>query len=101
LRINAEGASIPALEKIPFDKHMFNVIQFQHNACWWGDGVKDQSRKILQDLGYVCLVANVAVSETLAYEDWWVHPQVAKANRVMKAKDGINFAWDYMMEKVV
>ena len=100
LRINAEGGSIPALERIPFDKHVFNVIQFQHNVCWWGEEVAVKSREILQKLGYICLVPNVAVSDKLAYEDWWVHPSVAQANRRMKAKDGINFAWNYMMEKI-
>ena len=100
LRINAEGGSIPALERIPFDKHTFNIIQFQHNVCWWGEEVALKSRDILSKLGYVCMVPNVAVSNKLAYEDWWVHPNIAKHNRRMKAKDGINFAWDYMMEKV-
>lgn len=100
LRINAEQASIPALEKMPFDKYSFNIIQFQHNHCWWGPEVKDKSRKILSDIGYVLLVPNVAVNEKAAYEDWWVHPAIANKYNKMKGKNGINFAWDYMMEKL-
>lgn len=100
LRFNAEGASLPALEKMPFDKHGFNVIQFQHNACWWGEEVKNKSREILTKLGYVLHVPNVAINEAQAYEDWWVHPALAHKYNHMKGKNGINFAWDYMMEKL-
>ena len=98
LRINAEGASIEVLKKIPFDKYEFMVIQFQHNACWWGPQIRNESREILQRIGYVCMVPDVAVSPTENYEDWWVHPNVAQLRRNMKGKDGINFAYDYAVK---
>lgn len=100
LRFNAEGASLPALENMPFDKYSFNVIQFQHNACWWGDEIKNKSREILTKIGYVLFVPNVAINESNAYEDWWVHPALANKYSHMKGKNGINFAWDYTMEKL-
>ena len=100
LRINAETASLETLKKIPFDKHEFSVIQFQHNACWWGPQFRADSRKILSEIGYILLVPDVAVNERDAYEDWWVHPSIAKKYPHMKGKNGINFAWDYTMEKL-
>ena len=99
LRINAELASLDALKNIPFKDYEFSVIQFQHNACWWGPQFRNESRKILKEIGYILLVPDVAVNEKDNYEDWWVHPNVAKKHPEMQGKKGINFAWDYMMEK--
>ena len=100
LRINAEYASIEALKKIPFDRYEFNVIQFQHNAVWWGPEFREASRKILSKIGYILLVNDVAVDPKSPYEDWWVHPNIALRKPEMKTNKKINFAWDYMMEKL-
>lgn len=100
LRINAEYASLDCLKNIPFDKHEFNVIQFQHNAIWWGEEFRDESRKILKQIGYILLVPNVAVDPKSPYEDWWVHPNIANNNTQMKTANQVNFAWDYMMGEV-
>ena len=97
LRINAEHASLDSLKNIPFDKHEFNVVQFQHNAIWWGSEFRDESRKILNQIGYILLVPNVAVDPKSPYEDWWVHPNIANNNPQMKTANQVNFAWDYMM----
>lgn len=100
LRINAENASLEALKKIPFNRHSFSIIQFQHNACWWGPEVREESRKILSKIGYVLFVPDVAVNEKNNYEDWWVYPSIATAKKEMKGKNGINFAWNYMMKEL-
>ena len=103
LRINAERASIEALKNIPFNKHEFSVIQFQHNECWWGPAFKEQSREILSKIGYTLLVSDVSVDENSNYEDWWVHPlyaQFKQFNSAMKSDNKKNFAWDYMMEEL-
>ena len=100
LRINAELASLECLRKIPFSDYEFSVIQFQHNACWWGPEFRSESRKILQSIGYELLVPNVAVNEKDAYEDWWVHPNISKKYPQMKSKKSINFAWNYAMEEL-
>jgi hypothetical protein len=100
LRINAEMASLEALKRIPFGKYQFSIIQFQHNACWWGDEFREESRKILSKVGYVLFVPDVAVDEKKNYEDWWVHPSIATTKKNMKGKPGINFAWDYIMKEL-
>ncbi len=100
LRINAEQASLQALDNMPFHDYEFTVIQFQHNACWWGDDFRNKSREILNKIGYVLYVPNVAVDETNAYEDWWVHPGFVNNRSPMfaNARKEINFAWTYMMK---
>ena len=100
LRINAEGASIAALNNMPFDKHEFGIIQFQHNACWWGEQFREESRKKLQEIGYILFVSDVAVDNSQNYEDWWVHPMHANRKQHMRSNNKTNFAWDYMMEKL-
>lgn len=97
LRINAEQASVKALENIPFDKYQFGVIQFQHNAIWWGDDFRQASRELLGKLGYILFVNDVAVDPKSPYEDWWVHPAIAQNKPEMKSIKPANFAWDYMM----
>ena len=100
LRFNAEYASLPALQKMPFEFYEFGIIQFQHNAIWWGPEIRDEARKILSKIGYILLVSDVATDHKSTYEDWWVHPNYAKLKPSMKSNNKINFAWDYMMEKL-
>lgn len=97
LRFNAEGASIAALQKMPWSKHEFLIIQFQHNECWWGPEMKQVSRELLTNIGYKLMVPDVAINETDNYEDWWVHPQIANRKSNMMA-GGKNFIWEYMMK---
>ena len=100
LRINAEWASLKALQSIPFDSYQFSVIQFQHNHCWWQNEYREISRDILRKIGYILLVPDVAVNEKDNYEDWWVHPgMLNQVNKDMQAKSGTNFAWTYMMKE--
>jgi hypothetical protein len=96
LRLNADQASLAALAKIPFSKHEFSIIQFQHNECWWGSDIKEKSREMLSSIGYKLFVSDVAIDPINSYEDWWVHPSLI--NNPMKSNQGINFAWDYMMK---
>ena len=97
LRINSDQSSLPVLNSIPFNKHEFSVVQFQHNECWWGSDYKDKSREYLNKLGYKLFVSDVAIDNKNSYEDWWVHPSFLNNN--MKSSNKINFAWDYMMRE--
>jgi hypothetical protein len=45
------------------------------------------------------MVSDVAVDPNSPYEDWWVHPDYANTQG-MRSGNGVNFAWDYMMEKL-
>tara|TARA_B110000503_G_scaffold54658_1_gene87784 strand:+ start:1062 stop:2303 length:1242 start_codon:yes stop_codon:yes gene_type:complete len=101
LRINSDQSSLNAVKSIPFNKYEFSIIQFQHNDCWWGPEIKEMSRKVLKDIGYVLFVNDIAIDGKNSYEDWWVHPAFIKSdlNNKMKSNKSINFAWDYMMKE--
>ena len=97
LRINSDESSLAVLDAIPFGKHEFSIIQFQHNECWWGSTYKDKSREYLNNIGYKLFVPDVAIDEKNSYEDWWVHPSLINNN--MKSNKSKNFIWDYMMKE--
>jgi hypothetical protein len=100
LRFNSETTSLKALEKMPLNKYEFGIIQFQHNACWWGDEFRNKSREILEKAGYFLMGNDIATSEVTNYEDWWVHPEIAKNKREMISdKTKFNFALEYMMKE--
>jgi hypothetical protein len=102
LRINAEQVSLDVLKKIPFGQYEYGVIQFQHNACWWGPEFREESRAYLKGIGYVLAVNDVAMDPLSNYEDWWLHPQVAqqKPNMIVNGHpDKKNFIYDYVMKE--
>ena len=97
LRINADSASYKVLESIPYHKYEFSTIQFQHNACWWGEEVRNASREFPKKIGYILCVSGVGIDEEHAYEDWWIHPGLI--NNRMQSSKSFNFAWQYMMKE--
>lgn len=79
LQIDCDPAmvSFQVLQKIPFDKHRFAVITFEHdNFCDDNKEIKERSRKYLQSHGYVMIVDDIAEDRFSDYEDWYVHPDL-------------------------
>lgn len=99
LRINSEGVSLEVLRKIPLDKYEFLTIQFQHNACWWGNEFREESRKLLSERGYKLWANDVSASPKENYEDWWIHPALINKREMKSDQTKINFAWEYMMKE--
>ena len=86
------------LKRIPFDKHRFAVITFEHDY-YWNQNIRDASRAFLHSKGYELVVTDVAYNKVHSYEDWWVHPDLVPQDIRSKLKDngpGIKFATDYM-----
>lgn len=86
------------LKRIPFDKHRFAVITFEHDY-YWNQNIRDLSRTFLKSKGYELLVSDVAYNKIHSYEDWWVHPDLVPEEIKAKLRDiklGIKFATDYM-----
>lgn len=76
------------LLKIPFDKHRFAVITFEHDH--YSDessNVREKSRKYLQSLGYELVIANVAPDNYNSFEDWWVHPDLVNRDIINRIKN--------------
>ena len=88
------------------DKHKFATITFEHDIyCgeqnskhnvgseWNGwrpydcenfHKVRDESRKIFEERGYVCVFSDVNDNDNynLPFEDWWVHPDLVDMDYV-------------------
>ena len=77
--------SYEALTRIPFWKHKFKVITFEHDAYVDAtNSIREKSRKYLESYGYVLVARNIAPDRYSAYEDWWVHPDLVDANILSK-----------------
>lgn len=76
------------LLRIPFDKHKFAVITFEHDHYHDSKSeVRDKSRKYLESHGYELVVSNIAPDNYNAYEDWWVHPDLVDRSIINTMKD--------------
>lgn len=89
LQVDCEppGVTFEALLNIPFDKHRFRVITYEHD--YYADetkSFKDKSRKYLESLGYVLVVDDISPDDNRPYEDWWVHPELVDADILQKMK---------------
>ena len=89
--------SYEVLLKIPFWKHKFRVITFEHDY-YVDETIRDKSRRYLESFGYQLVVSDVGVDDYSSYEDWWVHPDLVdeKIIKLLKSGDGINRADKYI-----
>ena len=71
--IDPASACLAALKKIPHANYRFSVITFEHDAYQGDLEVMLESRKFLENLGYVLLAKNVNF-KGLDFEDWWIDP---------------------------
>jgi hypothetical protein len=105
LQVDCEPPSVTydILTKIPFDKHRFAVITFEHD--YYNDEsklIRDKSRAYLHSKGYELLVTNIAPDTLRVFEDWWVHPDHVDKDMIAKFKntsDNIKKAEDLLIEK--
>jgi hypothetical protein len=62
-----------AMLSIPFHKHKFRVITYEHDHYVDAQRLyKEKSRNYLRNLGYTLLVNDVSPNEDCSFEDWWV-----------------------------
>ena len=83
LQVDCEPPSVTydILTKIPFDKHRFAVITFEHD--YYADLTKlyrEKSREFLTEKGYVLVGSNISPNDNCPYEDWWVHPELVDSD---------------------
>ena len=85
LQVDCDPPSISyeTLLQIPFWKHKFRVITFEHDA-YVDDtkSIREKSRKYLESYGYKLVVANVSPDAYSPYEDWWVHPELVDVHLI-------------------
>ena len=90
--------SLCVLLRIPFYKHRFGVITFEHDA-YRSTGVRERSRNYLRSLGYVLVVGDIAINRYDSCEDWWVHPSLVDPEllkRMLDRTEGTKKADQYM-----
>lgn len=88
LQIDTEPAlvSLSVLLKIPFEKHRFAVITFEHDAYHSSD-IRDRSRQYLRSHGYILVAGDIAYNRYDSYEDWWVHPALVDSDLIKRMQD--------------
>lgn len=79
--IDPSYQSLASLLAIPFETRRFAVITFEHDCYRSGKNVRQLQREILSDHGYQLVVADVQYWGKLAFEDWWVQPDLVPASR--------------------
>jgi SAM-dependent methyltransferase len=67
--------SLDVLLKIPFERHKFAVITFEHDD-YSTPGIKERSRKYLESHGYLLIAGDIAPDNYNNFEDWWIHPDL-------------------------
>ncbi len=73
------------LTSIPFDKHKFAVITYEHDDYVdITQQYKQKSREFLLSKGYYLAVPDVSPIDGFSFEDWWIHPDLVDINRIHK-----------------
>lgn len=77
LQIDCDPAmqSLETLLRIPFERHKFAVITFEHDG-YIDPLVRERSHAYLQSFGYEMVVGDIAPDDYMPFEDWWVHPDL-------------------------
>ena len=95
--VDPPKVSYEVLLKIPFWKHKFRVITFEHDFYADESGeIREKSRNYLRSFGY-----ELIVNEFSSYEDWWVHPDLVepKIINLLRSNSEINPAINYIFNK--
>ena len=99
LDIDPAYNTLQALKNIPLDVLEFGVITYEHDFYIDMDETcRKESRKILQDAGYVLIAANISPDKNSPYEDWYINPKYVKEYKRKEIDKKILFAKDYMID---
>lgn len=75
LSFDVDGGAVPAFRNLPLERIRFRYLTVEHDSYRFGDGPRAIMRGTLARLGYELLCPDV-MSNGLAYEDWWIDPQL-------------------------
>ena len=105
LQVDCEPAQVTldAMKKVNLDKYQFATITFEHDKYNDGPDVQNESRKYLEDRGYVLIADDISVDDSHPFEDWWAHPDLVPSHTIdsMKCVTGeTKKAEDYMLGKI-
>jgi hypothetical protein len=85
-------------QRVPWHKHKFRLITFEHDCHAEGPAIKDASREFLQSLGYQLVANNISHMGIAAdYEDWWAHPDLVDSARLAQHQSLDDSIKDYQL----
>ncbi len=88
LDIDPSFNTLKALLALPLDRVRFSVITFETDAYAGDLRARDESRALLEALGYDRVAGDVSVvhepvsPDPIAFEDWWVDPRAVDQGRI-------------------
>lgn len=76
LSLDLEPASITleCLKNIDFKKLEFSIITYEHDLYRFGEFFRDESRKILEENGYIRVCSDISDQNNI-FEDWYYNPK--------------------------
>jgi hypothetical protein len=86
------GNTLACLKLLPLDEYRFSVITYEHDfysketPTEYNEEVRQESRNILQSLGYVLVNGNVENMGGDPFEDWYLDSQYFDADTISKFK---------------
>ena len=87
LDIEPPKNTFEAMLAIPFDRHKFRVITYEHDHYADVSGsYREKSRRFLANLGYKLVVNDVSPNEDCSFEDWWVMEDLVDMEMVKKIR---------------
>ena len=97
------GSTINTLKMLyeqVFKEYKFAVITFEHDI-YRGNfhNTRDESRKIFKDNGYYMVYGDVQ-SNSMSFEDWYVHPELVNMEYIDKIKSNNSLEWKDIMQKI-
>lgn len=73
ISFDVDRDTLEVLKSFPLKEHPASVITYEHDAYGHGNEHRDESRRILESLGYVRLCSDVKHNGN-AFEDWYYNP---------------------------
>jgi hypothetical protein len=83
LDVDAAGTNLAlqTLHRVVTSNIKFKAMTFEHECYIHGQTIRDEASKVLEDLGFVPLFADVRLwagglsdDSASSFEDWWIHP---------------------------
>ena len=76
----------------------FKIMTMEHEFYSQGERVRDPSRLLLEQLGYIRLFSDVSFANGNSFEDWWIDPLYFSDNLLQYG--GCNLSYDQCIDNI-
>ena len=87
--------TLSVLKSLPINLKNLGIMTFEHESYQIGDDIKNQSRKIMSDLGFYLLYSDVK-NKNNSFEDWYINPNIYNIND-LKVVESDNYEWSEIL----